>query len=290
MPRPSSSPTTCAATWTAGRCGRTATRRVIARRSSCGGTRRRSPPGRPAAGAGGGHRRHDDGPGAAPAASAIAPRRRRARPAGRSISSSPASARSGCSTSRGSHPLRKTLLQDAQRFYEEFLDRARRRPRAPRRAGRGPQPARQDHRRDRLAGPGRPPVPAGRRALGEPGRGPARQPGVSGGAGSHPQRSGRDAHAAGGPARRGPRGPSAAPRACSSPCSPPIPRSVSRRHELGLVLQNIGQIQFEQGQPREAIETLRSVLEIEGQLAAEDPRPSTRGSPWPGPMACWARS
>jgi eukaryotic-like serine/threonine-protein kinase len=41
---------------------------------------------------------------------------------------------------------------------------------------------------------------------------------------------------------------------------------------LGQVLRNIAQIEFEQRQPREAIETLGRVLEIEGRLAAEDPR------------------
>jgi non-specific serine/threonine protein kinase/serine/threonine-protein kinase len=50
------------------------------------------------------------------------------------------------------------------------------------------------------------------------------------------------------------------------------PASVPRRHLLGQVLENTAQIQFEQGHPREAIETLGRVLEIEGQLAAEDPR------------------
>ncbi len=47
---------------------------------------------------------------------------------------------------------------------------------------------------------------------------------------------------------------------------------VPPRQLLGQVLRNTAQIEFEQGHPREAIETLGRVLEIEGRLAAEDPR------------------
>ncbi len=47
---------------------------------------------------------------------------------------------------------------------------------------------------------------------------------------------------------------------------------VPPRQLLGQVLRNIAQIEFEQGHPREAIGTLGRVLEIEGRLAAEDPR------------------
>ena len=101
MPRPSSSPTMCAATWRACRCGRTATRWLIARSSSCGGTRRRRRRAGPGPGAGGGRRRDHDRDWSWPAATATAPRTPSARPARRSISSSPASARSGCSTNRG---------------------------------------------------------------------------------------------------------------------------------------------------------------------------------------------
>jgi eukaryotic-like serine/threonine-protein kinase len=50
------------------------------------------------------------------------------------------------------------------------------------------------------------------------------------------------------------------------------PASATRRHLLGQVLQNTAQIQLDQGHPREAIETLQRVLRIEGPLAAEDPR------------------
>jgi serine/threonine protein kinase len=50
------------------------------------------------------------------------------------------------------------------------------------------------------------------------------------------------------------------------------PAPASRRHLLAQVLQNTAQIQLDQGHPREAIETLGRVLEIEGPLAAEDLR------------------
>ena len=85
---------------------------------------------------------------------------------GPSINSSAASARIGCSTSRGSSRCARQLLQDARRFYEGFLAERRRRPGPRRRAGEGPEPARPDHRGDRLARRGRRPVPAGDRALG----------------------------------------------------------------------------------------------------------------------------
>jgi serine/threonine protein kinase/tetratricopeptide (TPR) repeat protein len=48
------------------------------------------------------------------------------------------------------------------------------------------------------------------------------------------------------------------------------PASVARRHAMGLILLNIAQIRADRGQPREAIEALGRVLEIEGRLAAED--------------------
>src|SRR5262249_42903137 len=49
------------------------------------------------------------------------------------------------------------------------------------------------------------------------------------------------------------------------------PRSVRRREELGNILQNIAQIQYEQGQPRAAIESLQRKLALGAQLASEDP-------------------
>ena len=49
------------------------------------------------------------------------------------------------------------------------------------------------------------------------------------------------------------------------------PHSVSLRHELGLILQNIAQIQRDHGQPEKAIETIQRSLVIESQLATEDP-------------------
>ncbi|MFI5459133.1 MAG: protein kinase [Isosphaerales bacterium] len=49
------------------------------------------------------------------------------------------------------------------------------------------------------------------------------------------------------------------------------PQSVSRRHELGLILQNIAQIERDQGQPEKAIESIQRSIAIESQLATEDP-------------------
>ena len=170
----------------------------------------------------------------------------------------------------GLHPLRKALLQDARRFYEEFLDRARRRPRAPRRAGRGPRrppgsPGRSARR------PGRPAVPAGRRALGEPGRGPARQPGVPEelartlnelGVVLMPLEGRRDealgifrrAEGLLGPHRRRSRVGLATPRAGPGP---PEHRDRSR---------------LEQGQPHEAIETLGESAGDRGATGRRRPR------------------
>ena len=50
------------------------------------------------------------------------------------------------------------------------------------------------------------------------------------------------------------------------------PGTGSRRRELSLVLLNIAQIQSEQGQTQEAIETLQKVLESQARLAAENPK------------------
>ena len=50
------------------------------------------------------------------------------------------------------------------------------------------------------------------------------------------------------------------------------PRSVSLRHELSLILQNIAPIQQGQGEPEEAIQSLERSLAIESQRAAEDPK------------------
>jgi len=49
------------------------------------------------------------------------------------------------------------------------------------------------------------------------------------------------------------------------------PQSVSLRHELGLILQNIAQIERDQGQPEKAIKNIQRSLAIESQLAMEDP-------------------
>jgi len=49
------------------------------------------------------------------------------------------------------------------------------------------------------------------------------------------------------------------------------PQSGSLRHELGLLLQNIAQIERDQGQPEKAIKSIQRSLAIESQLATEDP-------------------
>jgi serine/threonine protein kinase len=48
------------------------------------------------------------------------------------------------------------------------------------------------------------------------------------------------------------------------------PQSVSQRHELSLILHNIAKIQQDQGQPEDAIQQLQRVLTIESHLAEED--------------------
>ena len=50
------------------------------------------------------------------------------------------------------------------------------------------------------------------------------------------------------------------------------PESVSQRLELGLVLQNIAEIQRRQGKPDEAIVSIERALSIESQLATEGPQ------------------
>ena len=50
------------------------------------------------------------------------------------------------------------------------------------------------------------------------------------------------------------------------------PESVSQRLELGLVLQNIAETQKRQGKPDEAIKSIERALTIESQLAADDPQ------------------
>jgi len=49
------------------------------------------------------------------------------------------------------------------------------------------------------------------------------------------------------------------------------PQSVPKRQELGLILLNVAQIQWRQDHPKEALDSIDRLLEIELQLAAEDP-------------------
>ena len=290
MPRPSSSPTTCAATSRACRCGRTATRRVIARSKFV--------------------RRH-----AAAVAAGIVlllamvagivgtttglvlARRERDRAEASSRQARRAVDQFFTRVSEerllnqpGLDPLRKTLLQDAQRFYEEFLDQhggdpalraelAAARARAARITGEIGSPAQA--------------VPQFQQAVAlweEPGRGPARQPGLSGRAGPHPQRSGRGAHAAGGPARRGPphlpprRGPA---RALARRRSSARSRDVT---SWAWSCRTSDRSSSSKASPTRRSRPSRRCWRSRRNWPPRTPRPSSRGSPWPRPMACWARS
>jgi tetratricopeptide (TPR) repeat protein len=49
------------------------------------------------------------------------------------------------------------------------------------------------------------------------------------------------------------------------------PQSLPLRHDLSTILQNVAQLQFDGGQPEKAIENIQRSLAIEAQLAAEDP-------------------
>jgi eukaryotic-like serine/threonine-protein kinase len=171
----------------------------------------------------------------------------------------------------GFHPLRKELLQDAQRFYEGFLAE---------RAGDPSLRAELAAARSRLA-----------RITAEIGP-PARAADQYQQAvalwddllGSHPDRpeyreelartllgratvlmrlEGRRAEALA-DCRRA--------LGLIEPLAVAANAPVPPRQLLGQVLRNTAQIEFEQGHPREAIETLGRVLEIEGRLAAENPR------------------
>jgi serine/threonine protein kinase len=171
----------------------------------------------------------------------------------------------------GLHPLRKALLQDAQRFYEDFLRR------------RGDDPAlRADlaSARSRVAkitgstgAPGaavaqfqqavamwegllaaQPGNPAYQEALAET----LNEQGVL-----LMRLEGRRDQALG-----------AFQRALEllEPLAAADPRSVPRRHQLGVVLVNRTEIQRAGGQPEQAIQDLKRSMAIESQLALEDPR------------------
>ncbi len=171
----------------------------------------------------------------------------------------------------GLDPLRKTLLQDAQRFYEEFLDRrdgdpalcadlAAARARTARITGEIGSPARAVPQFQQAvalweglvaAQPGNPAYPeALARTLNDLGVLLMRLEGRR----DEALRTFRRAEG------------------LLEPLIAADPSSVSQRHELSLVLQNIGQIQLEQGQPLRSIETLQKVLAIEAQRAAQDPK------------------
>jgi eukaryotic-like serine/threonine-protein kinase len=171
----------------------------------------------------------------------------------------------------GLHPLRKELLQDAQRFYEGFLAE---------RAGDPSLRAELAAARSRLAR-----ITA---EIGSPAEAAdqyqqaiALWDDLLGSHPDNPEYRADLAHTLLGQATvlmrlKGRRGEALdacrRARVLIEPLAEAANAPVSLRQLLGQVLQNTAQVQFEQGHPREAIETLRRVLEIEGQLAAEDPR------------------
>jgi serine/threonine protein kinase/tetratricopeptide (TPR) repeat protein len=171
----------------------------------------------------------------------------------------------------GLHPLRKTLLQDAQRFYEEFLDQRGGDPAL--RAELAAARARAAKITGEIGSPARA-VPQFEQAVALWESLAAAQPGNS----DYPQELAHTLNDLGVMLMRLEGRRDEALRifrraeGLLEPLVAADPRSVPRRHELSLVLQNIGQIQFEQGQPPKAIETLQKVLVIEAQLAAEDPK------------------
>ncbi len=60
-------------------------------------------------------------------------------------------------------------------------------------------------------------------------------------------------------------------RALIEPLGTPADAPARLRHLLGLILLNTAQVEYELGQPVEAVGTYRRVLEIEGRLADKDP-------------------
>ena len=182
----------------------------------------------------------------------------------------------------GLHPLRKALLQDAQRFYEDFLSR------------RGGDPAlRADlaAARSRVAKitglTGSPTVAAAQfqQAVAMWDGLVAAQPGNL----AYREELAETLNDQGVMLLRleGRRGEALhsfdRARDLTEPLIAADPQSVRRRTELGNILQNIAQIQYEQGQPRAAIENLQRKLALGAQLASEDPHA-------PGPRISLARA
>jgi non-specific serine/threonine protein kinase/serine/threonine-protein kinase len=171
----------------------------------------------------------------------------------------------------GLHPLRKALLQDAQRFYQDFLNQRRGDPalRAELAAARA--------RVAQITGEIGSPAEAASQfpqavALWESLI--AAQPGDP----AYPEELARTLNDHGVVLLRleGRRDEALRTFRRAQDLLEPLiaadPRSVPRRLELSRILQNIAQIQLEQGQPRESIETLQRELAIVSQLASEDPR------------------
>ena len=171
----------------------------------------------------------------------------------------------------GLHPLRKALLQDAQRFYEEFLDQHGGDPTL--RAELASALARAAKITGEIGSPAQA-VPRLQQAVALWKDLVAAQPGNP----DYPQELARTLNDLGVMLMRleGRRDQALRTFRRAEGLLVPLiaadPSSGPPRHELSLVLQDIGRIQLDQGQPDEAIETLQKVLVIEGQLAAEDPK------------------
>lgn len=170
----------------------------------------------------------------------------------------------------GMHPLRKELLEDARQFYERFLaERAgdpavraelagaqRRLARITAQIG-SPAEAAEQYRQaiamwDELIA-ARPDDPSYREELADA---------LNGEAILLTRLKGRRSDALE-VCRRA--------RTLIEPLATPVDAPARLRHLLGLILLNTAQVEYELGQPVEAVGTYRRVLEIEGQLADKDP-------------------
>jgi serine/threonine protein kinase len=171
----------------------------------------------------------------------------------------------------GLHPLRKALLQDAQRFYEDFLNQRGGDPalRAELAAARG-----RVAEITSLIGSANEAVVQFQQAIALWEKLIADQPGSP----SHQENLARTLNDLGvvliplEGRRDEALGLFHRAQELIEPMIAADPQSVPRRHELGLILRNIAQVQSDQGRSEEAIRNLHRVLAIESQLAAEDPQ------------------
>ena len=170
----------------------------------------------------------------------------------------------------GLQPLRKTLLQDAQRFYEEFLEEHNGDPAL--RAELAAASSRVARITGEIGSPAQA-VPRFQQAIALWENLVSDQPDNT----DHRENLARTLNDLGAVlVRLGGRRDEALRtfRRAQDLLEPLIaadPQSVSRRHELSLILQNIAPIQQARGQPEEALEDLERSLAIESQRAAADP-------------------